>query len=415
MGNAESLAFVMVGHVDHGKSTLIGRLLYDTESLPDGKIEEIEDAARAEGKELEFGFIVDHLREERERGITIDTAQTFFSSDARDYVIIDAPGHKEFIKNMITGASQAEAAVLICSVYEGVGEQTRRHAYVVRMLGLDQVLVVYNKMDLVAWSQDRFLEVKAEMDAFLGRLGIRPTLEVPVSAKLGDNIALASESMPWYEGPTVCEALDRFEKNPPPTAKPMRFPVQDVYELDGVRLAVGRVESGVLRAGQKLRFSPGNRVLEVREVRQYLRDDMTQAEAGECVGLLLDGEPPPRGQVGCVEDEEPNVTDRFGCTVFWMSPQALDVNEDGLAFKCATQEQPCRIAALRERIDSGTLEHLDASEGVLQPTEVGEVTLATREPVLLESFYDVQELGRFVLVRGQDVVAGGIVTHTSEV
>ena len=154
--DAESLSFVMVGHVDHGKSTMIGRLLYDTGSLQEGKIEEIRAAAEADGREMEFGNIMDHLSEERERGITIDTAQTFFSSDLRDYVIIDAPGHKEFIKNMITGASQAEAVVLICSVAEGVQEQTKRHAYVVKLLGLDQVLVAYNKMDLVDWDRKRF-------------------------------------------------------------------------------------------------------------------------------------------------------------------------------------------------------------------------------------------------------------------
>ena len=185
----ESLALVLVGHVDHGKSTLIGRLLCDTGSLPEGKMEEIEAAARAEGKEFEFGFILDHLHEERERGITIDTTQTFFTSPTRDYVIIDAPGHKEFIKNMITGASQAEAAVLICSVAEGVQEQTKRHAYLIELLGLEQVIVAYNKMDLVGFDRARFLEVKRDMGAFLDRIGVRPSIEVPISARDGDNVA----------------------------------------------------------------------------------------------------------------------------------------------------------------------------------------------------------------------------------
>jgi sulfate adenylyltransferase subunit 1 (EFTu-like GTPase family) len=211
----ESLAFVMVGHVDHGKSTLIGRLLCDTDSLPDGKLEEIEAAAAAEGREMEIGFVMDHLHEERERGITIDTAQTFFSSPARDYVIIDAPGHKEFIKNMITGASQAEAAVLLCCVDEGVQEQTRRHAYVVRLLGLEQVVVAYNKMDRVGYEQQRFEQVKADMDVFLGRLGITPSVEVPVSARIGDNVADRSDNMPWHEGPTILEALDMFRSGSP--------------------------------------------------------------------------------------------------------------------------------------------------------------------------------------------------------
>jgi len=409
----ESLSFVLVGHVDHGKSTLIGRLLHDTNSLPDGKMEEIQEAARAEGRELEFGYIVDHLREERERGVTIDTAQTFFSSDTRDYVIIDAPGHKQFIKNMITGASQAEAAVLICSAAEGVQEQTRRHAYVIHMLGLDQVLVLYNKMDLVDYSEERFREVRRELREFLARLGIRPTLEVPISASRGDNVATRSLNMPWYDGPTALTALDKFRKIPPATEKALRFPVQDVYHVDGVELTAGRVESGILRKGQTLRFMPGGRALAVKEIRQYLSEGLPQAEAGECVGLALDGDAPRRGRVGCPADDAPQPTRRFQATIFWLSPLPFEPDRGELTFKCATQEEPCRIAALRRRIDSGTLESLDAEDGRLMETEVGEVLLETDEPVVLESFYDVQELGRFVLLRGHDVVAGGIVTHTA--
>ncbi|MFO7958134.1 MAG: GTP-binding protein [Candidatus Brocadiia bacterium] len=410
----ESLAFVLVGHIDHGKSTLIGRLLHDTDSLPEGKMEEIQAAAKAEGRDLEFGYIVDHLSEERRRGITIDTAQTFFSSETRDYVIIDAPGHKEFIKNMITGASQAEAAVLICSVYEGVQEQTKRHAYVVKLLGLEQVLVLYNKMDLVEYAEERFLEVQEEMDEFLGRLGIAPTLEVPVSAKCGDNVADRSDNMPWYDGPTVLEALDRFQKIPPPTRKPLRIPIQDVYQVDSTTVGAGRIESGVLKAGQKLHFLPADRTMTVKQIKKHLEDDVADAEAGECIGLILDGEMPPRGQVGCPTDDRPTLTDRFRGTIFWMAPEPLRLGEDDLTFKCATQEQPCTITRLDERIDSGSLEHLDADAGVLEETEVGELVLETVDPVVLESFYDVQELGRFVLLKGHTVVAGGIVTHTQD-
>ena len=411
-----SLAFVMVGHVDHGKSTLIGRLLCDTDSLPDGKLEEIEAAARAEGRELEFGFVMDHLREERERGITIDTAQTFFSSPRRDYVIIDAPGHKEFIKNMITGASQAEAAMLICSVPEGVQEQTKRHAYVLKLLGLAQVVVAYNKMDLVGFQEAPFRRVKADMDAFLGRLGVAPSMEVPISARRGDNVATRSGNMPWYDGPTILEALDVFAKIPPPTDKPLRFPVQDVYEGpeagDG-RIVVGRVESGRLERGQSLRFLPGGQVRTVREIRKYGEQDVASAEAGECIGVVLEDDGLERGQVGGPQDDLPSPTRRFHASVFWLSPTPLDLERqaDALALKCATQEQPCRIADMLERLDSSTLELLPREDGRLRETEVGELLIETAEPVVVESFYDVQELGRFVLVRGRDVVAGGIVTR----
>ncbi len=420
----ESLALVLVGHVDHGKSTLIGRLLCDTGSLPEGKMEEIEAAARAEGKEFEFGFILDHLHEERERGITIDTTQTFFTSPTRDYVIIDAPGHKEFIKNMITGASQAEAAVLICSVAEGVQEQTKRHAYLIELLGLEQVIVAYNKMDLVGFDRARFLEVKRDMGAFLDRIGVRPSIEVPISARDGDNVAERSAKMPWYEGPTVVDALDVFQKITPPREKPLRFPVQDVYEdaeEPDRRIVVGRVESGTLREGQRLRFLPDDEVRTVLTIRQYARGNLETAGPGECIGLVCDAGTPERGQVGCPADAQgqggkANVTDRFRASVFWLSATPLELgNADWpLTFKCATQAQPCRAAAIRERVDSGTLEHLPPDAGRLEETEVGELVLETAGPVVLESFYDVQELGRFVLVRGRDVVAGGIVTHVRD-
>jgi small GTP-binding protein len=415
MMSDETLSFVMVGHIDHGKSTLIGRLLYDTDSLPDGKMEEIEAAAREEGRPLEFGYVVDHLAEERSRGITIDTAQIYFSSEVRDYVIIDAPGHKEFIKNMITGASQAEAAVLICSAFEGVQEQTKRHAYVIRLLGLDQVLVAYNKMDLVGYDQKRFEAVRKEMRAFLARLGVTPSVEVPVSASVGDNIARRSENMPWYSGLTVCEGLDMFKKMPAPTEKALRFPIQDIYVREGRPIAAGRVESGVLHKGERLRFLPGDKVCTVKEIRQYLRNDMLSAEAGECIGALFDVDGLKRGQVGCPVGDKLTMTQRLGASVFWLSPRPLETtletaHEGRLVFKCATQEVPCRVAEIRERLNSSTLEELDASAGRLEETEVGDMVIETEAPVVVESFYDVAELGRFVLVRGHDVVAGGIVT-----
>jgi len=412
----QSLAFVMVGHVDHGKSTLIGRLLYDTGSLPEGKIHEIEEAARAEGKPFEYGFIMDHLHEERERGVTIDTAQTFFSTPARDYVIIDAPGHKEFIKNMITGASQAEAAVLLCSVAEGVQEQTKRHAYVVKLLGLDQVMVAYNKMDLVGYDRDSYRRVRKDMNEWLARLGVRPAIEVPISAREGDNVAVRSERMPWHDGPTLVEALDLFRKIPPATRKPLRFPVQDVYAHDGEQFVVGRVESGIVRKGQRICFLPGAEVRTVREIRQFMHEDMPEAVAEECIALLLDGEAPQRGQVGCPEDRQPDLTRRLRASVFWLAPEplALDDQAPDMAFRCATQETPCRAAELRERVDSGSLAQMPTDQGRLAETEVGELVIETDSPAVVESFYDVQELGRFVLVRGRQVVAGGIVTHPQD-
>ena len=205
------LSFVIVGHVDHGKSTLIGRLLFDTDSLPPDKIEEIKKASAGQGRRTEFAYLLDHLEEERKQGITIDTTQVFFKSPKRRYVIIDAPGHVEFVKNMITGASQAEAAVLIVDVAEGVKEQTRRHSYMLSLLGLKQVVVVMNKMDLVDFSQETFDSVKNDVTQWLKSIDIEPKLYIPISAIDGENVIAKSEKMDWYTGPTLLESLDTLQ------------------------------------------------------------------------------------------------------------------------------------------------------------------------------------------------------------
>src|SRR4030066_1914036 len=228
MGEEErALPIVIVGHVDHGKSTLIGRLLYDTDCLPADKYSEIQKSSEMLGRIVEFSFVMDCLEEERSRGITIDTTQTFFKTSKRRYVIIDAPGHKEFLKNMITGSSQAEAAILIIDSFEGVRDQTKRHAYILGMLGLKQVCVLLNKIDLVDYSKDKFEELKNEITDYLGRLNIRPTFILPISAIHGDNVATPSEKIPWFDGPTVLEALDTFEEIKI-EEKTLRFPIQDI-------------------------------------------------------------------------------------------------------------------------------------------------------------------------------------------
>lgn len=390
---------------------MIGRLFYDTDSLPDGKMDEIRAASEEEGRDLEFGYIMDHLREERSRGITIDTAQCFFSTDSRDYVIIDAPGHTEFLKNMITGASQAEAAVLICSVAEGVQEQTRRHAYLLKLLGLDQVLVAYNKMDMVDYDAAAYEQVKQRMAEFLARIGIEPSFSVPTSAKCGDNVACRSSNMPWYDGPTFLEALDGFEKIAPPLDKPLRFPVQDVYTFDGRTVIVGRVETGVLRPGDDLVFQPGGWAATVKEVLKYRRE-LSEAGAGECVGVVLNCDGIERGLVGAPKSETVPLSESFQASIFWLAAEPFRTGQN-LVVKCSTQDRECRIANMMSRINSSTLEHLE-DQGVeeLRTMEIGEVTIRTSSPMVVQEFQDIPELGRFVLQRDGDVVAGGIVTAT---
>jgi len=409
--NEEHLKFAIVGHVDHGKSTLIGRLFFDTDSLPEGKMEELKKTCDELGKDIEFGFIMDHLQEEREQGVTIDTAQTFFKTNKRHYVIIDAPGHKEFTKNMITGASQAEAALLIVDADEGVQEQTKRHANILSMLNLQQVIVVMNKMDLVDYKEERFNEVKKELIEFLDSINIKPSYIIPISAKEGDNIAKKSENMSWYAGKTVLEALDTFTTKVSAVEKPLRYPVQDVYKFDNKRILAGRVESGVIKKGDKLLFLPSNSESSVKTI-EDMHGEQQEAVAGKSTGITI--EHPlfvERGEVACDPDKEkPTVTTRFKGKVFWMSKLPFEKAEK-ITLKIATQEVECLVEKIEKKLDSSTLKVLEEDASGLKEWEVGEMIFKTDGPVVIEGFNETPELGRFVLVKGEDVCAGGIVTH----
>ncbi|HWA87803.1 MAG TPA: GTP-binding protein, partial [Opitutus sp.] len=260
------LNVVVVGHVDHGKSTLIGRLLFDTDSIPHGKAEAIQKACAAEGMEFEYAFLMDALLEEQEQNITIDTTRIPFRTAKRDYAIIDAPGHTEFLKNMVTGAASASAAFLLIDAREGIREQSRRHAYLLGLLGVPNFVVLINKMDLAGYSEARYREIVADYTGFLKQLGLTARHFIPISAKHGDSIASRSKNMAWFTGPTVVEALDSFEDTQALAAKPLRFFVQDVYRFDERRIIAGRVESGRLRVGDKLVFTPGGRTSTVKSI-----------------------------------------------------------------------------------------------------------------------------------------------------
>jgi sulfate adenylyltransferase large subunit len=408
-GMKERLKFVIVGHVDHGKSTLIGRLLFDTDSLPEGKMEEIKSICDQLGKDLEFGFLMDHIQEEREQGITIDTTQTFFNTEKREYVIIDAPGHREFVKNMITGASQAEAAILIVDVKEGIEEQTRRHAYILSMLGLGQVIVVMNKMDLVGYGKDRFDQVKHDLLSFLSPIGINPSMIIPISAREGDNIAKKSKKMEWYPGQTVLQALDTFKPGKSTASKPLRLPVQDIYKFNENRIIAGRVESGLLRVEDEVAVLPGSEVTKIKTIEQY-PGQVEEAGAGKSIGITTaDKIFVDRGNVIVHKSDPFKVTDEIKAHVFWMDRIPLEKGER-ITFKCATQEVKCEIAKIEKVLDSSTLEIRGEDASRVENTEVADIIIKTARPVVVENFNDVQELGRFVLERN-DTCAGGIITE----
>jgi sulfate adenylyltransferase large subunit len=403
------LSFVIVGHVDHGKSTLIGRLLYDTYSLAPDKIQEIQKASGGRGRQTEFAYLLDHLEEEREQGITIDTTQVFFKTDKRRYVIIDAPGHVEFVKNMITGASQAEAAVLIIDVAEGVKEQTKRHSYMLSLLGLHHVVVVLNKMDLVAFSKDRFDRVKRQVQKWLNSINIDPLLHIPISAINGDNIASKSDKMSWYSGPTFLESLDSLQSAQPPEDKALIFPVQDVYKVDGDRITAGRIEAGILQTQQLIKVLPSGQTTKVKSIQKF-PSHVDSAVAGESVGIVTE-EPLflNRGDVICTTDAKPKLTNTFEATIFWMSKKEFQKHKK-ITIRCATQETVAKVEKIDKRIDSATLDILEQDANILRNLEVGQVTIKTKNPIVIKSFNDVKELGRFVFVEGDNICAGGIIT-----
>src|SRR6201995_3980566 len=257
---------VIVGHVDHGNSTLVGRLLHETGSLPDGKLEMLKAVSARRGMPFEWSFLLDAMQTERDQGITIDTTQIRFRTNSRDIVLIDAPVHAEFLRNMITGASQADGALLIVDALEGVRDQTRRHGYLLHLLGVKQVAVVVNKMDRVDFSAARFAEIRDEISTHLTGLGVTPLAVIPISARDGDGVAEASPRIGWYDGPTVVEALDALEPARPPDALALRLPVQAIYKFDDRRIVAGRIESGKLAAGDEIVIMPAGKIARIRSV-----------------------------------------------------------------------------------------------------------------------------------------------------
>lgn len=401
------LRIVIVGHVDHGKSTLIGRLLYDTQSLPEDKLKEIEKVSEKLGKEVEFAFVMDSFEKERTEGMTIDTTQTFFRTKKRRYVIIDAPGHKEFLKNMITGSSQAEAAVLIVDVNEGVKEQTRRHAYILKLLGLKQVCVVINKMDMVNYLQERFKQVSEEVVLYLGWIGIKPSFIIPISALKGDNIATTSQNLKWFSGGCVLDALDSFLELKV-EQKPFKFPVQDIYKIDGKNILVGRVEAGEIKVGETVYVLPQKKQVRIKNIEKFLQNESKEARYGEAVGLCVDDVQDIKRGTILSKDLNPKITRKIKTNIFWMENIKTVINEK-LAFRCVTQEAGGRIVKLYKKFDPASMEVVEEDAKEIKGGEVAEAEIVLDNEVVICSFNDIPEMGRFVLEKEQNPVAGGII------
>lgn len=399
---------VIVGHVDHGKSTLVGRLLHETGSLPEGKLEMLKAVSARRGMPFEWSFLLDALQTERDQGITIDTTQIRFRTPSRDVVLIDAPGHAEFLRNMITGASQADGAVLIIDALEGVRDQTRRHGYLLQLLGIKQVAVVVNKMDRVEFSATRFNDISDEITAHLTSLGVTPTAVIPISAREGDGVAARTENIAWYLGPTVVEALDGLTPAPPLDALPLRLAVQAIYKFDDRRIVAGRIESGYLQAGDDIVIMPAGKIARIKTVEGWPVTPLAGSfGAGRSVGITLDRELfVERGDVIGHAGTAPRDTRRLRARIFWLHDQPLTAGASVLV-RLGTRETRANVVAIEKAVDPGDLASEAASE--IKRNHVGEIDLSLSQPVAADPADDNPRTGRLVIEINGRIAGGGLV------
>ena len=405
------MKIVFVGHVDHGKSTLIGRILEETGSLPEGKIEALRASCQAQGRQFEYAFVLDALSEEQEQNITIDTTQIQFRTPRRNYVIIDAPGHQEFLKNMITGAASADAAVVVIAADEGVREQSRRHGQLLSLLGIRQLVVTVNKMDLVNFDEASFRKIERDYSAFLEGLELKAQAFIPISSRTGANITSeGGATMPWYKGGNFLQAIDELPEAESAERLPLRFPIQDVYRMENRRIFAGRIESGTLTVGDQLLFSPHNKTARVATIERWGGASPGSARAGESIGITLrDHIFIERGHIASHEINAPIESNRVHAKVFWIGREPLRVGAR-YRLKLVTQDVECHVVAVGKVIDAATLESASAERAELRINEVAEVTLQTRAPLVLDNHDRVPSMGRFVLAEESNLVGGGIVS-----
>jgi len=397
------MPLVIVGHVDHGKSTILGRLLADSGALPEGKLEAVRNYCSRNSKPFEYAFLLDALKEEQSQGITIEAARCFFKTIKRPYLVLDAPGHVEFIRNMVTGASHADGALIVIDAKEGVQENTKRHGYFLSLLGVKQVAVLINKMDQVGYERDIFEKLKGDYTRFLHEVGIVPREVIPMSGFYGANIAKRSSEMGWYKGPTLLEAIDLFEGAQGSNEAPFRFPIQGVYKFtekeDERRILAGRIETGVVRVGEMITFSPSGQTSKVRSIEGI-------GEAGHSIGITLE-EPLyiTRGEIASKESI-PRVAEKLLVRLFWLDKESVREGNHYL-FKLGTQKVGCIVSEIRKVFDSVTLEEKDKT--FIERHEVGEIVLDLGEKIACDLSSEVVETSRFVLVHRYRQSGGGLV------
>jgi bifunctional enzyme CysN/CysC len=397
---------VVAGHVDHGKSTLIGRLMYDLGALHESKVEEVVASSARRGLRPEWSYVLDSLQEERDQAITIDTTRLWFTHAGRRYVIIDAPGHRQFLANMLSGASEADAAILVVDASAGIEDQTLRHAYLLGFLGIRHVIVAVNKIDLVDDAESRFGELTAALRNALGRTV--PVAIVPISASHGDNIVARSDATAWYDGPTIADALAGVRRTAAPLAYDLRLPVQDVYRRAGTRIAVGTIASGTLAAGEELVLAPAGERVRVEELVRWPEGPVPRATAGETVGVVLDGDRfVGRGDVLGAIDAPLAVTRALEIEVFWLDAEGPRAGER-LRLKRGTQDVSVVVSGVPGiyEIEAAGDEHGSAQHNLVR------LPLRASAPVAFDRREDDAVGSRSVLLRGDRVVAIGFTVDT---
>jgi len=405
--NVEIPKVVIVGHVDHGKSSLIGRLMYDLDEVPSGKYEELKLVSEKRGMEFEYAFLLDALQAERDQGITIDTTQIFFKTKKKKYVFIDAPGHKEFIRNMITGASSADIAVLIIDAHEGLKEQTKKHAYLLKLLGLDDVICLFNKMDKINYDEKKFLKVEKELLQFANNIGVNVTATVPVSAKCGDNILKISKNLSWYNGKPFCEILDTYNIKKSTEDLPLRLPIQDIYKFGDKRVIVGRVETGEIKLNDELFFLPSNETVKLKSFEAWPKAKKKYI-AGDNVGLTIENQIfIDKGNLISHVKSCPKLMNTFEANLFWLSEKKLKIDKQYF-MKINTGEYSIIISKVSKVIDT---DNLSSKTLGLSPekNDVCEVIIHSSQLIPMDDFKDNQKTGRFCILDEEKIIAGGII------
>ncbi|HDM35776.1 MAG TPA: translation elongation factor EF-1 subunit alpha [Candidatus Syntrophoarchaeum butanivorans] len=416
MAEKPHMNLAIIGHIDHGKSTLVGRLLFETGTIDPHVIEQYRKEAEAKGKAtFEFAWVMDSLKEERERGITIDIAHQRFDTDKYYFTIVDCPGHRDFVKNMITGASQADAAVLVVDAKDGVMAQTKEHVFLARTLGINQVIVALNKMDTVDYSEERYNEVKKDVQDLLKIVGYKDEMVtfLPVSALKGDNVVKPSENMSWFKGPTLVQALDALKEPEKPVDLPLRIPVQDVYSISGVgTVPVGRVETGTMKKGDKVIFSPTMKSGEVKSIEMH-HEEIPQAFPGDNIGWNVRGIGKGdlrRGDVCGHTDNPPTVAAEFTAQIVVLQhPSAITVGYTPV-FHCHTAQVACQFVELQKKIDPKTGGVKEENPSFLKTGDAAIVKIKPTRPFVIERAKEIPQLGRFAIRdMGQTIAAGMVI------